>query len=275
MRQRTGAIVCPRCERLIAANEKRCPNCGTWQPGMFGFGPALNRWLGGKLDITNTITMACVALYVLSLALDPMAIFNFSGGIFGILSPSGDALFSLGMTGRYAVYGGRFWTLCTAIFLHGGVLHILFNMAVMRMYLPNVEHLFGPVRAFLIFMIAGILGFVASVFLGGHNSVGASGAIFGLLGALISYGRRTGQSHITNQLWGSAIMMFVMGFLMSGVDNFAHAGGFLGGFVCANFMPTAGRREQPGELIAAGLLSVITIAGFVLSLVGWSPGGLR
>ena len=52
-------------------------------------------------------------------------------------------------------------------------------------------------------------------------------------------------------------------------------GGFVGGFVCANFMPTAGRREQPGELIAAGLLSVITIAGFVLSLVGWSPGGMR
>ncbi|MBI5168790.1 MAG: rhomboid family intramembrane serine protease [Candidatus Eisenbacteria bacterium] len=275
MRQRTGAIVCPRCERLIGASEERCPHCGAWQPGMFGFGPALSRWLGGSLDLANAITVTCVALYLLSLALDPGAILSFSGGIFGILSPSGDALFKLGMTGPYAVFGGRPWTLCTAIFLHGGALHILFNMAVMRMYLPNVEHLFGPVRAFLIFMVAGILGFVVSVVFGGHNSVGASGAIFGLLGALISYGRRTGQSHITNQLWGSAIMMFLMGFMMSGVDNFAHAGGFAGGFVCANFMPTAGRREQAGELAVAGLLSVITLVGFVLSLFGFSFGGMR
>ncbi|MFN8587455.1 MAG: rhomboid family intramembrane serine protease [Candidatus Eisenbacteria bacterium] len=279
MRQRTGAIVCPRCERLIAANEKRCPNCGTWQPGMFGYGPALSRWLGGSLDITNAITLTCVALYVLSLALDPMAIFQFRGGIFGILSPSGEALFKLGMTGGYQLVTGQWWTLCTAIFLHGGVLHILFNMAVMRQYLPNVEHLFGPVRAYTIFMIAGIAGFALSagtgLFFGVHNTVGASGAIFGLLGALISYGRRTHQSFVTNQLWGSAIMMFVMGFLMSGVDNWAHAGGFAGGYLCAQFMPTAGRREQAGELVLAGVLTLVTVAGFVLSLFGFAPGGLH
>jgi len=274
MRQKTGAIVCPRCERLIGASEPRCPFCGAVQPGLFGFGPALYRWLGGGLDLTNTITLTCVALYVLSLALDPMALLH-PQGLFGILAPSGEALFKLGMTGRFSLYAGRWWTLCTAVFLHGGILHILFNMVIMRQYLPNVVHLFGTVRAFLIYMIAGVAGFALSVTFGGHNSVGASGAIFGLLGALIAYGRRTGQSHITNQLWGSAIMMFLMGFMMSGVDNWAHAGGFAGGFLCANFMPTVGRREQMPELLAAGALTLITVAGFVLSLIGFAPGLMR
>lgn len=272
MRKTSGAIVCPRCERLLDASEPSCPHCGAWQPGLFGFGPMLQRWLGGALDLTAAITVLCGALYVLTLLLDPMAIFQLRGGIFGILSPSGDALFRAGMTGRYIVVAGRWWTLCTAIFLHGGLLHIFFNMMVMRMYLPNVSQLFGPVRAFLIFMVAGVLGFVLSITFGGHNSVGASGAIFGLLGALISYGRRTGQTHITGQLWGSAIMMFFMGFMMSGVDNWAHAGGFAGGYLCANFMPTAGRREQLGELLLAGFFSIATLAGFLLSMIGFTPG---
>ena len=110
MRQRTGAIVCPRCERLIAANEKRCPNCGTWQPGMFGYGPALSRWLGGSLDITNAITLTCVALYVLSLALDPMAIFQ--GSEDKVVPPNQSevvvaALRSRGIPHIYRLYEGE------------------------------------------------------------------------------------------------------------------------------------------------------------------------
>lgn len=270
MRKTTGAIVCPQCERLIAASEPRCPFCGAWQPGMFGFGPVLQRWLGGQLDLSHGITLVCAALYLLSLALDPAALLRFNG-LFGFLAPSGEALFRLGMTGRIALALGQWWTPCTAIFLHGSLLHIIFNMAIMRQYLPNVAHLFGNVRAFLIFMAAGVLGFVVSQLFGGANTVGASGAIFGLLGALISYGRRTGQSHMTGQLWTSAIMMFAFGFMMSGVNVWAHAGGFAGGYFAAELMPTSGRRETPMELAAAGGLALVTAVGFVLSLVGFAP----
>lgn len=234
---------------------------------MFGYGPALNRLIGVRLDLTNTITIACAALYVLSLALDPGALFHMSG-IFDFLAPSGEALLKLGMTGGAQLHAGMWWTLCTACFLHGSVLHILFNMVIMRRYLPMVADLFGNVRAFVIFMAAGIAGYVLSAVLGGHNTIGASGAIFGLLGALISYGRRTGQSYVTSQLWMSAIFMFVMSFMMGGqVNNWAHAGGFIGGLLAAELMPTSHRGEGPGLMLLAGALALVTVGGFVASFV--------
>jgi rhomboid protease GluP len=277
MRRATGAVVCPNCERLVSAQEARCPYCGAWQPGMFGFGPALRKMFGGQLDLGNIITVACGALYVLSLALDPAAIFH-AGGMFDFLSPSGDALIRLGMTGRIFLLAGQWWTLCTACFLHGSILHILFNMVIMRRYLPMVADLYGNVRAFVIYMVAGIAGFLLSAILGLHGSVGASGAIFGLLGALICYGRRTGQSYVTNQLWTMAIVMFVMGFIGMGgahVDVWAHAGGFAGGFLAAQMMPTTHRGEGPGLMVLAGSLTLVTLAGFVLSFIGFAPVLLR
>ncbi len=238
---------------------------------MFGYGPALQRLLGGQLDLNNAITVACVALYVLSLALDPRAALAFNG-IFDLLAPSGQALFRLGMTGGFQLAAGQWWTLCTACFLHGNILHILFNLVIMRRYLPMVTDLFGNVRAFVIFMAAGIVGFVLSGVLGGANTIGASGAIFGLLGALISYGRRTGQSYVTGQLWMAAIFMFVMSFMMGGhVNNWAHAGGFAGGFFAAQAMPTSHRGESPGLMVLAGALALVTVAGFVLSFIGFAP----
>jgi rhomboid protease GluP len=275
MRRTTGAVVCPNCERLVSARESRCPYCGAWQPGMFGYGPALQRLFGSKLDLSNVITVTCAVMYVLSLALDPRAIFQM-GGIFDLLAPSGQALFRLGMTGGIQLEAGQWWTLCTACFLHGSLLHILFNMVIMRRYLPMVADLFGNLRAFVIFMAAGIAGFILSGVLGGHNTIGASGAIFGLLGALISYGRRTGQSYVTGQLWTSAIFMFVMSFLMGGhVNNWAHAGGFLGGFLAAQVMPTTHRGEGPGMMALAGGLALVTLAGFVLSFAGFAPALLH
>lgn len=271
MKRSTGAIVCPSCERLISAAEPKCPYCGAWRPGMFGYGPALQRLLGGQLDLNNIITGTCVVLYLLSLALDPAAILRVNS-LFDILSPSGEALLRLGMTGGGELAMGQWWTLCTACFLHGSILHIAFNMVIMRRYLPMVADLFGNVRAFVIFMAAGIAGYMLSAVLGGHNTIGASGAIFGLMGALIAYGRRTGQSQITSQLWTSAIMMFVMSFVMGGaVNNWAHAGGFIGGFLASQLMPTTHKPEGPGMMVLGGALALVTVAGFVLSFIGFAP----
>lgn len=243
---------------------------------MFGFGPAIHRALGGGLDLSNSLTIVCAVLYVVSLLVtlisDPQALLHPSG-LFGLLAPSGKALFRLGMTGGYAIALGQWWTLCTAVFLHGSLLHILFNVVIMRRYLPMVADLFGNARAFVIFMAAGIAGYVLSNMLGGQNTIGASGAVFGLFGALISYGRRTGQSQVTSQLWMSAIMMFAMSFMMGigategGVNNWAHAGGFIGGLLSAQLMPTTHRREGPGVLLLAGALALVTVAGFALSFI--------
>jgi len=205
-------------------------------------------------------------LYVVSLLLDPAAIFRMRG-MFDILAPSNSALLRLGGTGSSLQKAGFWWTLFTAIFLHGSAMHILFNMLVTSRYLPVVIDLFGSVRAFILFMVAGVGGFVVSNLAGVSFTIGASGAVFGLFAALIVYGRRTGQSQLTGQLWGSVVIMFLFGFMMSGTNNWAHGGGFAAGFVAAEAMRFSHERESRWELALAGLLALVTVVGVVLSFV--------
>jgi rhomboid protease GluP len=170
------------------------------------------------------------------------------------------------MTGGFAMQQGRWWTVLTAVFLHGSLLHLLFNMVITRQYLPHVVELYGSARAWVIFVVAGIVGFAVSNLARGVPTIGASGAIFGLLAALIVYGRRTRQHAVTQQLWMSAGMMFLFGFLMPAVNNWAHAGGFAGGWVAAEAMQFSHvRREGVGIMLLALLLLAVTAVGFCLS----------
>ena len=131
MRQTQGSIVCAECGKLVGINEQRCPYCGAWRPGLFGWAPFMRSVVGQRLDLVSLILMACVTLYAVALLLEPDAIFA-GGGLFSFLSPGNRALYLLGMTGGVAWEQGWWWTLLTANYLHGGVLHILFNMMWIR-----------------------------------------------------------------------------------------------------------------------------------------------
>src|SRR5438093_6816119 len=267
MRQTQGAMICPNCSKLIGVNEDRCPFCGAWRPGLFGWTPALQRLFGNRIDVVTLIVSSCVVLYVVSLALQPEAIFRMSG-LFSILSPGQRALYQLGMTGGLAWREGWWWTLLTAIYLHGGLLHIFFNLMWIRNLGPAVTDVYGPARAFVVFSIAGAVGFLLSNLASGAPSIGASGSIFGLLAALIVYGRRRGSMAMTAQLWQWAVVMFLMGFALTGVNNWAHAGGFAGGWVAAEAMRFDDeKRESLAVQITALALLAITGVGFVLSFV--------
>jgi rhomboid protease GluP len=214
----------------------------------------------------------CIALYVLALALDIRAVFQLSGGPFSILSPSGAALRWLGSTAPIDLIAGRPWTVLTAIYLHGGLLHILFNMMWVRDLGPEVQRAFGTARFFVIWTASGALGFLFSDGLplfgigSVHASIGASGSIFGLMAALIVYGRTIGASLLTRQLWTWAILMGAMGFLLAGVDNVAHIGGFAGGWATATlYKSRLGRPDGPAStFLALGLLALTTLS-FVLA----------
>ena len=260
-------MICPNCNKLISVSEKKCPFCGAWQPGLYGYAPGLQKLLGGRLDLVALIVTGCVVLYVASLVLQPEAIFRLSG-LFSILSPGSRALWQLGMTGGLAWEQGWYWTLLTAIYLHGSLLHIFFNVMWIRNLGPAVTEFFGPARAFVIFNVAGAAGFLVSNLVSHSPSVGASGAIFGLLAALIVYGRRVGHAQLTSQMWQWAILVFVMGFVMPSVNNWAHAGGFAGGWLAAQTMRTGGeKRESNAVMIVAFTLLLATVAGFVLSFI--------
>jgi len=257
--------VCPSCGKLVDVNEPVCPYCGRASPGLFGYGPVLQRILG-RFDLSVVVIGGCVTLYALSLLIDPRGIFRMAG-MFDILAPTMGALAVLGMTGRYAMEQGRWWTMLTAVFLHGSLLHLLFNMVITRQYLPHVIELYGTARAWVIFVVAGVVGFAVSNLAAGVATIGASGAIFGLLAALIVYGRRTRQLAVTQQLWVSAGMMFLFGFVMPSVNNWAHAGGFAGGFVAAEALSFAGRRESPILVVLAWTSAFLVVAAFAMQLV--------
>jgi membrane associated rhomboid family serine protease len=268
MRQRSGSLVCAKCGKLVSIDERQCPYCGSWRPGLFGFAPALRRVFGGQIDLTTGIIGSCALLYVAALALQPSAITSPRGGILGFLAPGGKALYELGMTGGVAWQQGWWWTLFTAIYLHGGLLHIAFNMLWVRELMPPVVDVFGSARTFVLFNVAGVVGFLVSNVVTGVPSIGASGAIFGLLGALVVYGRRRGSDVLTAQAWRWAVLLFVFGLIVPSVNNWAHAGGFAGGAACAALVGTAEQRESAAVQLLALACAGVVLAGVALSYSG-------
>ncbi len=267
MRQAQGSIVCAGCSNLVGINEERCPFCGAWRPGLFGWAPTLRAVVGNRLDLIPLILGSCVTLYAVALLLQPEAIFE-GQGLMSLLAPGTRALYQLGMTGGFAWQSGWWWTLLTAIYLHGGLLHIFFNMMWIRNLGPPAAEAFGPARTFVLFNIAGATGFLVSNVMSGGPTIGASGAIFGLLAALIVYGRKRGGSLMTRQLWQWAIILGFFGFLMPGINNWAHGGGFAGGWIAAHLMGFIDeRREGSGLLIASLALIAVTAVGVALSFV--------
>jgi len=269
-RKTTGSIVCPSCGKLVSANAKECMYCGRKNPGLWGFGPVLQKYLGDSFGIVSSVTLACVALYVISLLIDPMAIFK-SRGFFDLLAPSIRALDELGATGAYAFSHGRWWTIITAIYLHGSILHILFNILWLRQLGVMVENLFGSARAFLIFTISGAFGFLFSNLFGIMITIGASGSIFGLLGALVYYGRTRGGyfgAAIYRQVGSWAVILFLLGFMMPAVNNIAHAGGFVGGYISAKlFGFHESKREDATHKLLAFIAVVITVISFLIEFI--------
>lgn len=264
----TRTILCPSCGRLTRADAEECLICGRRRPGVWGLSDVLRKMFRTGSP-TQLITIACIALYVLSLVIDPAAALS-PRGPFEIFSPGGMALRDLGMTGAGPWARGQWWTLFTSIYLHGGLLHILFNVLWIRQLGPAVEELYGPARFFVIYTVAGVAGFIVSNMIGVSFTVGASGSIFGLLGAMVAFGRRRGGvfgAMVLRQYGQWALLLFVLGFFMSGVNNLAHAGGFIGGLAAGFVLSLAERRaETTVDHLLAGALVVATVVAFGLAL---------
>ena len=275
-RQTEGSVICTSCGVLVGVNDERCDNCGRRNPGLWGYGPALRR-LGNDLGFVPLVTGATVVLYVLALLLS-------RSNIQMMLSPSTEILFLLGASGAVPVVAfGRWWTVLTAGWLHAGVLHILFNVMWIRQLAPEVANLYGAGRMVVIYTIAGVLGFslssLAGAFLGGlpipflrgaQFTVGASAPIFGLLGALVYYGRRTGSSHIGQAGLQYALLMGVFGLVFPGVDNYAHLGGFAGGYLASLVLDPLKPERIDHLAMAVGCLA-LTLAALIASFVTALP----
>jgi rhomboid protease GluP len=280
-RKTTGSVVCPNCGSLVGVRDEKCYTCGRVNPGLWGFAPALKQ-LGNDLGFVPLVIGGSVALYILSLIASGPEMLR-AGGLFSLLSPSPLALFLLGASGAVPVFEyGMWWTVLSATWLHGNLLHIVFNMMWVRDLGPVSADIIGPGRTIIIYVISGVCGFLLSSIAGEYAiipipmlrgasfTVGASASVFGLLGALVHYGRKSGSGLIRAEAKRYAIILFVFGLIMPGIDNFAHAGGFLGGYaISAFFNPLT--RERGDHVLVAVVCLAATFLAIVASLLFFLP----
>lgn len=270
-RKTEGSVICTACGVLVGVNDPTCYNCGRRNPGLWGFAPAL-RNLGADLGFVNIVTAGTVIMYVLSLVMSR------EGMNIG-LSPADYALRVLGASGAVPVFVfGWWWTVLTAGWLHGGILHIFFNVLWIRQLGPEIAAMYGAGRMIMIYTFSGIAGFTLSSvmglaaipFFGAPVTVGASASIFGFLGALVHNGRRTGRSHIGQAGLQYALFMGIMGFVFRGIDNAAHLGGFVGGYLASWWLDPL-KDEKIDHIAIALVCLVATFAAIVWTVISALP----
>jgi rhomboid protease GluP len=273
-RKTSGSVLCPSCGKLVGVADDICWNCGRRNPGMWGFAPLLQR-LGNDFGFVNVTIFGCMALYLATLLVDVQGI-RMNG--LSILAPSFHSLFRFGASGALPVYGyGRWWTVLSAGWLHGNILHIAMNLMWLRQLAPATAETFGASRMIIIYVLSGAAGFLLTssaglligaipVLGGAPFTVGASAPIFGLLGALVLYGRRAGSSLAGSQAWTYAVMLFIFGAIMPAVDNCAHLGGFIGGYAVARWLDPR-RPERIDHMVAAMILLAATALSVLASLL--------
>ena len=177
-------------------------------------------------------------------------------------------LYKAAVVGKYGVY--ELYRLVTSIFLHNGIFHLLFNMYALYILGPQLESFFGKFKFTLIYLISGIAGNLLSLLFISNNtvSVGASGAIFGLMGALLYFGyhyRVYLGSVIRSQIIPIIILNLILGLLISGVNNFAHIGGLVGGVLTAMMVGIKYKSTTNDKI--NGLIMNIIYFGFIIYMV--------
>jgi rhomboid protease GluP len=276
-RQTTGSVVCVSCGYLVGVKDERCYNCGRRNPGLWGYAGAIKS-LGNDLGFTPLVLTICIVMFAISLLMSHGQVGM--NGIFDFLSPHPYALVQAGASGQIPIFGmGRDWSVFAAMWLHGSLLHIALNMWFMRQLAPAVGEFYGPGRTVVIYTVSGVVSFIVSslsAFLGlplagGAFTVGASGAIFGLLGSMLYYGRRTGASHIRAQIMPTILLNLMIGLSTRGIDNYAHLGGLAGGYLSSMMLDPL-KPERPVHMIAALVCIALSIGSLLLSLL--VPTGL-
>ena len=152
-----------------------------------------------------------------------------------ILSVFNDAILPMFAVNRELIVNfNQYYRLFTGMFLHAGILHLLFNMYALYIIGMQLESFLGKAKYLIVYLLSGIGASMLSIFFSNSFSVGASGAIFGLMGALLYFGyhyRVYLDSVVKSQIIPLIILNLILGFTISGVDNWAHIGGLVSGIL--------------------------------------------
>lgn len=237
MRQTEQAVtaevkMCPSCRAFVPRGAPSCPYCGqrlkVWAASPAG--KIASRAMP-SIPVTGWLILANIVFFVLEYAVGGTSLF---GNLLSGPSPRATLRLGESLPLAYVVGLHQYWRWVTACFLHAGLLHIGFNMWALYEIGPMVESFYGGAKYFTVYLLTGICGYAVSSYWG-FTSLGASGAIFGVLGLMIAYGTKRSHTVGGRQLrsvavkW--AIYALVLAFVIPHVDNAAHLGGLASGFI--------------------------------------------
>jgi rhomboid protease GluP len=267
--------ICPACGALVGISATRCHECGTNL--RFSLAAFSKKFSGvfGEHEAPVTTTLLIANIIMLGVSWMALAATGGGGGLSILWGLSGVAQYRLGMSIPlpYLVVGHEWWRVVTAMFLHGGLLHIGFNMMALMQFGPAIEELYGSAQYLFIYVFTGAFGFLVSAAFG-NFSLGASGALLGLVGVMLAVTTKRGGAYmrdLRSRLISSVVILFVLGFShLMAMDNYAHGAGLAAGFVLgktfADRQPmNSGERRRAYAL--GWLAGLAVVASFVLMFI--------
>lgn len=173
-----------------------------------------------KLIVTYLIMLICILMYVLVV----------------FMGASNKAYLLLGANLKVLVKSGQIYRLITYAFLHGGLVHLITNMYSLYIIGSQIENNYGKLKFIFIYLVSALTGGLLSALFNNNISIGASGAIFGLLGALVYFGfhfRLYLSDALKTRIIPVILINLLIGFMVTGIDNACHIGGLIGGYLSA------------------------------------------
>lgn len=163
---------------------------------------------------------------------------------------------------------GNYWVILTSCFLHGGLIHLFCNMYSLYIIGTQLETVLGKMKFIVVYLLSAMLAALTSGVLNNGFSVGASGAIFGLVGSLIYFGyhyRIYLGNVIVSQLIPVVLLNLVIGFMLPGIDNFAHIGGLIGGVFAGMIVGIEGKTNKSDRI--NGIIVTVALAAFLVFMI--------
>ena len=264
--------ICPACGSLVGISATRCHVCGTSL--RFSLAAFSKKFSGVFGEHEAPVTTALLIANILMLGVSWMALVAAGDGkglsiLWGL---SGATQYRLGASFPFSIfYMNEWWRVVTAMFLHGGLIHIGFNMMALLQFGPAIEELYGSARYLFLYVFTGAFGFLVSAGFG-NFSLGASGALLGLVGVMLAVTTKRGGSpmrELRSRLVSSVVILFALGFMGMGMDNYAHGAGLASGFVLGKLFADrqpANVNERRRAYALGWLAGLVVIASFVLMI---------
>jgi rhomboid protease GluP len=269
--------MCPHCRAFVPTSERVCTECHEPLGRTYAQRVAQGVALAGLVPPTHFTTLIILLVNFGLFAATALVSTQQTGH--GIGSVDIRVLYAFGAKESASILaGGQWWRLVTAGFLHGGLFHILMNSWVLYDLGGQTEQAFGTARFLVIYLISSVMGFLVSSFWTRAVSIGASAALFGLIGAMIAFGYRNRLSGMGSAVKSMYTRWAIYGLLFSlipGIDMSAHIGGLASGFV-VGYLADAGRYHETLDWLwraAAAAALAVTAISFVFVYLNFPSGG--